>query len=58
VMYAFVSGDSGYPEANMIYTLLHLLTGWMKNCDHPSNVTSLFTIEYLYVLICLLHCRK
>jgi hypothetical protein len=57
-MYAFVSGDSGYPEANMIYTLLHLLTGWMKNCDHPSNVTSLFTIEYLYVLICLLHCRK
>lgn len=43
--HVFVSGDSGHPEAGMIYEMLHVLTGWMKECNHLSNVTPLCTIE-------------
>ncbi|KAL6616304.1 hypothetical protein ACP70R_038574 [Stipagrostis hirtigluma subsp. patula] len=47
VMHAFVSGDRGHPEADMIYEMLHALIGWMKECSHLSNITPLYPIECL-----------
>ncbi|XP_062207253.1 pentatricopeptide repeat-containing protein At3g14730-like [Phragmites australis] len=45
VMHAFVSGDRGHPEADMIYEMLHALIGWMKDCSHLSNIIPLYPIE-------------
>ncbi|KAJ1285955.1 hypothetical protein BS78_03G316800 [Paspalum vaginatum] len=44
-MHAFVSGDKGHPEADMIYEMLHMLICWMKECGHLNNITPLYPTE-------------
>uniref|UniRef100_A0A0E0FUZ2 Pentatricopeptide repeat-containing protein n=1 Tax=Oryza nivara TaxID=4536 RepID=A0A0E0FUZ2_ORYNI len=46
VMHAFVSGDRGHPEADMIYEMLHALISWMRDCSHLSNTTPLYSVEH------------
>ncbi|KAG8054966.1 hypothetical protein GUJ93_ZPchr0001g32759 [Zizania palustris] len=46
VMHAFVSGDRGHPEADMIYEMLHALINWMRDCSHLSNTTPLYSVEH------------
>ncbi|KAG8078300.1 hypothetical protein GUJ93_ZPchr0007g3071 [Zizania palustris] len=46
VMHAFVSGDMGHPESDMIYEMLHALISWMRDCSHLSNTTPLYSVEH------------